>query len=72
MPRDRPNFPVRRASVAGDDDDRAPERDDDDTPETPLDEPPPPRVEDPPSEPDPKGPYVVSARPHGNNDGGLT
>jgi len=64
---------MQRTSVAGrDDDDGAPERDDDDTPETPLDEPPPPRVEDPPSEPDRQGPYVVSARRHGNNDGGLT
>ncbi len=33
----------------------------DEAPETPLDEPRPPRVEDPPSQPEPKGPYVVHA-----------
>ena len=32
----------------------------DEAPETPLDEPRPPRVQDPPSQPDPKGPYVVT------------
>jgi uncharacterized protein len=39
--------------------DREPDEDGDDAPETPLDERRPPRVEDPPSQPDPKGPYVV-------------
>jgi hypothetical protein len=47
---------------------------DEDTPETPPTEPPPMPVQDPPAEPEPGGPYVVSAprRPYKEESSGRS
>lgn len=58
---DSPACPTARLETPRDDEDAERDREPDDTPETPLDEPPPPHVDDPPTQPDQKGPYVVSA-----------